>query len=79
MSVNTDLSRDVFKGLVAGLALVIGFLAVPAVVAANQLRQSFDTLEPDQIWVTDITYIRTYEGWLYLAVIIDLYSRRVIG
>jgi len=51
----------------------------PAVVATNQLKQSFDALAPDQIWVTDITYIRTYEGWLYLAVIIDLYSRRVIG
>ena len=51
----------------------------PAVVAENQLRQSFDTLTPDQVWVTDITYIKTYEGWLYLAVIIDLYSRRVIG
>ena len=51
----------------------------PAMVATNQLKQSFDTLAPDQVWVTDITYIKTYEGWLYLAVIIDLYSRRVIG
>ena len=51
----------------------------PTVVAVNQLKQSFDTLAPDQVWVTDITYIKTYEGWLYLAVIIDLYSRRVIG
>ena len=40
----------------------------PAVVATNQLKQSFDILEPGQVWVTDITYIRTYEGWLYLAV-----------
>jgi putative transposase len=51
----------------------------PAMVATNQLKQSFDTVAPDQVWVTDITYIKTYEGWLYLAVIIDLYSRRVIG
>jgi putative transposase len=51
----------------------------PAMVATNQLKQSFDTLAPDQVWVTDITYIKAYEGWLYLAVIIDLYSRRVIG
>ena len=51
----------------------------PSVVAANQVKQSFDTPAPDQVWVTDITYIKTYEGWLYLAVIIDLYSRRVIG
>lgn len=34
---------------------------------------------PDQVWVTDITYIRTYEGWLYLTVVIDLYSRMVVG
>ena len=34
---------------------------------------------PDTAWVSDITYIKTYEGFLYLAVIIDLYSRRVIG
>ena len=51
----------------------------PAIVATNQLGQSFNTLAPDQTWVTDITYIKTYEGWLYLAVVIDLFSRRVIG
>ncbi len=34
---------------------------------------------PDTVWVTDITYIKTHEGWLYLAVVIDLYSRRVVG
>jgi len=51
----------------------------PAIIATNQLGQVFDTLSPDQVWVTDITYIRTHEGWLYLAVVIDLYARRVIG
>lgn len=35
--------------------------------------------EPNKVWVTDITYIRTYEGWLYLAVVLDLFSRQVIG
>jgi putative transposase len=35
--------------------------------------------ERDEAWVTDITYIRTYEGWLYLAVVMDLYSRMIIG
>jgi len=35
--------------------------------------------QPDAAWVTDITYVRTYEGWLYLAVVIDLYSRTVVG
>ena len=51
----------------------------PAVVALNQLKQDFDTGAPDQVWVTDITYIGTHEGWLYLAVVIDLYARRVVG
>lgn len=51
----------------------------PAIVADNQLKQNFDSPSPDQVWVTDITYIRTHEGWLYLAVVIDLYSRPVIG
>ena len=51
----------------------------PAVVAPNHLNRVFDVEKPDQAWVTDITYIKTHEGWLYLAVIIDLYSRRIIG
>ena len=46
----------------------------PAVVAANQLQQNFNVEAPDKVWVTDITYIRTHEGWLYLATVIDLYS-----
>lgn len=56
-----------------------GHYGKPAVIAPNQLQQRFDVEEPNQIWVTDITYIRTHQGWLYLAVVIDLYSRRVIG
>jgi putative transposase len=51
----------------------------PAVVAENQLEQNFDVEAPNQVWVTDITYIRTHEGWLYLAVVLDLFSRQVIG
>ena len=51
----------------------------PAVVAPNHLQQQFDVAEPNQAWVTDITYIRTHEGWLYLAVVLDLFSRQVIG
>ena len=38
-----------------------------------------DVGAPDRIWVIDITYIRTHEGWLYLAVVIDLYARKVVG
>jgi len=51
----------------------------PACAAPNRLGQQFTVALPDQAWVTDITYIRTHEGWLYLVVVIDLYSRAVIG
>ena len=47
--------------------------------AANILDRQFEVDEPDQVWVSDITYIWTAEGWLYLAVVIDLCSRRVVG
>ncbi len=51
----------------------------PALVAINRLEQNFDVPRPDHTWVTDITYIRTWEGWLYLAVVLDLFSRSVVG
>ncbi|QVN05601.1 IS3 family transposase [Pseudomonas rhodesiae] len=51
----------------------------PAVASPNLLKRQFDVREPNKVWVTDITYIRTYEGWLYLAVVLDLFSRQIIG
>ena len=45
----------------------------------NLLNRYFNVKEPDRAWASDITYIPTAEGWLYLAVIIDLYSRKVVG
>ncbi len=48
-------------------------------VAANVLNREFTATEPNTKWVTDITYIPTTQGWLYLAVILDLYSRAVVG
>lgn len=48
-------------------------------VAPNLLQQDFTALVPNQKWVGDITYLWTSEGWLYLAVVLDLYSRKVIG
>jgi putative transposase len=51
----------------------------PSIVIDNTLDRQFDVAAPDKAWVTDITYIRTNEGFAYLAVVIDLYSRRVIG
>ena len=48
-------------------------------VVDNTLDRQFDVEAPDPVWVTDITYIRTLKGFAYLAVVIDLYSRRVVG
>jgi putative transposase len=48
-------------------------------VAENLLKQNFLAEKPNTVWVSDITYIWTLEGWLYLAVILDLYSRQVVG
>ncbi len=48
-------------------------------VSENLLKQDFYASGPNQKWVGDITYLRTGEGWLYLAVVIDLWSRSVIG
>jgi putative transposase len=45
----------------------------------NLLKRQFTAPRPNVAWVTDITYIRTWEGWLYLAVVMDLFSRRIIG
>lgn len=53
--------------------------ASPAVVAANTLQRDFTATGPNQKWAGDLTYIRTGEGWLYLAVLMDLYSRRIVG
>lgn len=48
-------------------------------VAPNRLERQFAVSRPDTVWAGDITYIRTREGWLYLAVLLDLCSRRVVG
>jgi transposase InsO family protein len=53
--------------------------ALPAVVRANVLRRAFTATRPNEKWAADITYVPTRQGWLYLAVVIDLYSRRVVG
>jgi putative transposase len=51
----------------------------PATVAPNLVEQQFDPDRPNELWVTDITYIRTYEGWLYLGVVLDAFSRQIVG
>ncbi len=48
-------------------------------VAPNRLQRNFTIQHPNQVWVSDLTYLRVGRGWLYLVVFIDLYSRRVVG
>lgn len=48
-------------------------------VAKNRIKRKFKTKKPNHTWVSDITYLRTDEGWLYLATFIDLFSRKVVG
>ena len=48
-------------------------------VAENLLKQNFEAAKPNTVWISDITYVPTLEGWLYLAVILDLFSRQVVG
>ena len=48
-------------------------------ISLNLLDRQFDVAEPDKVWAGDITYIATDEGWLFLAVVIDLFSRQVVG
>jgi transposase InsO family protein len=48
-------------------------------VAANLLDRNFETSAPNKIWTGDISYIWTFEGWLYLAIVMDLYSRQIVG
>jgi putative transposase len=48
-------------------------------VAPNMLNRQFNPLKPNEVWSTDISYVWTLEGWMYVAVVIDLYSRQVVG
>ncbi len=53
--------------------------AHPFPLAPNLLQRNFTAMAPDRVWLADITYIWTEEGWLYLAVVLDLFTRRVVG
>lgn len=51
----------------------------PSIVSPNLLNWEFNVAAPNTHWVTDITCIKTHEGWLYLATVMDLFSRRIVG
>ena len=48
-------------------------------VADNLINQAFNPEKANQVWAGDVTYLRTHEGWMYLAIVMDLYSRRIVG
>ncbi len=48
-------------------------------IADNFLNREFDVDQPNKVWTTDITYLWTHQGWLYVAVVVDLFSRQIIG
>lgn len=53
--------------------------SVPSTAIPNRLNRQFNVGDPNRVWVTDITYIRTWQGWLYLAAVMDLHSRKIVG
>ena len=54
-------------------------VGMPAAAFPDLVKRNFDVIRPNKVWVTDVTYIRTWEGWLYLAVVMDLFSRLIVG
>jgi len=48
-------------------------------VAKNVLKQQFNPIEANLVWAGDVKYLKTNQGWVYLAIVMDLYSRRIIG
>lgn len=53
--------------------------AKPSAIVPDLVKPNFDVIRPNKVWVTDITYIRTWQGWFYLAVVMDLFSRMIVG
>ena len=87
-----DLSYRVSRKRVARLMRAEGLTARPVrrwrvttdsrhalAIAPNLVARKFNADAPNRVWVTDMTYVRTWEGWLFLAAIIDVFSRRVVG
>jgi putative transposase len=62
-----------------GFRIRRGSVGKPSVLIPNLLQRQFSVSRPNKVWVTDITYVRTWQGWLYLAVVMDLFSRKIVG
>ena len=67
------------SGRVYGYSKLGNDLRNTTLVLPNYLDRQFEPAEPNKVWATDITYIGTHEGCLYLAVVLDLFSRQVVG
>ena len=67
------------KALIGYKRRTVSYGGKPSIAVDNTLARQFEVATPDKVWVTDITYIKTSEGFAYLAVVIDLYSRKVVG
>ena len=48
-------------------------------VADNQLNQNFNPVAPNEVWAGDVIYMKTGKAWMYLAIVVDLHSRRIVG
>jgi hypothetical protein len=88
VQMNTAIAVDAAAGRVGsadhikaihGYKIPRGKYGRPSIIAPNKLQRAFTVEHPDRAWVTDITYIRPWQGWLYLAVVIDLFARKVVG
>jgi putative transposase len=71
--------KDGLAGVVRGKTRRTTVPGAEPVAAADLVRRSFTASRPDELWVCDFTYLRTWEGWAYLAVVLDVYSRRIVG
>lgn len=83
-----DAGRYKVRGLMARLGLEVRYPKRFKVttdsdhneaISPNKLNRQFEVNEPNKVWTTDISYVWTHEGWLYIAVVIDLFSRQVVG
>jgi transposase InsO family protein len=78
-SVERLMRRDGLIGVVRGNTQRTTLPGCNPVPAADLVKRRFTASRPDELWVCDFTYVRTWEGWAYLAVVLDVYSRRIVG